>query len=398
MRPRRPRTLVYLTWLLMLLAVATLAVSLAPAQGEVGRGSLRGSLVAAPRPVPVGITARLAERSDADLARVVSRLRAAGVDYVKEDVSWRALEPSPGVYDWSSMDRWVSAATEGGLGIIALPLDPPSWATPAWNVAPVGGSGRLAAFSSFVRSLVERYGAHGSFWKENPELPARPIRYYDIWNEPYVARFWGRGFPDPGGYARMFRAVVRGARPADPRARFLLEADTRVLAGGRPRNPFLAKMLRAVPDLARYAYAVSVHPYQGDGDSPRECSRPAGRRELARDWKATALDFCRIADIRRLLDARGARRVRIWITEVGWSSAPRARNSVTKAAQARYVRQVFDLLRTRYRGMVSGLVWYEYQSSQARPWDQEDYFGLVRPDGAPKPAWHSFARQARRGL
>ena len=110
------------------------------------------------------------------------------------------------------------------------------------------------------------------------------------------------------------------------------------------------------------------------------------------------LDFCRIADIRRLLDAHGARRVRIWITEVGWSSAPRARNSVTKAAQARYVRQVFDLLRTRYRGMVSGLVWYEYQSSQARPWDQEDYFGLVRPDGAPKPAWHAFARQARRGL
>ena len=99
-----------------------------------------------------------------------------------------------------------------------------------------------------------------------------------------------------------------------------------------------------------------------------------------------------------MLDAGGARRVRIWITEVGWSSAPRARNSVTEATQARYVRQVFSLLRTRYRGMVSGLVWYEYQGSRERPSDREDHFGLVRPDGTPKPAWHALARQARRGL
>ena len=326
MRPRHPRSLVYLTWLLSLLAVATLAVSLAPARGEAGRGSLHGSLVSGPPHVPVGITARLSERSDGDLARVVSRLRSAGVAYVKEDVSWRTLEPSRGVYDWSSMDRWVAAAAGGGLRIIALPCDAPRWAMPRWNYAPVRGSGRLADFSDFVRELVERYGNRGAFWQEHPELAARPIRYYDIWNEPYVRRFWGREFPDPGGYARMFKAVVKAARPADPGARFMLEADTRVLATGYPGKPFLAAMLRAVPRLGSYAYAVSVHPYQADGESPRECSRPRPSRGVRRDWRATVLDFCRIADIRRMLDAAGARRVRIWITEVGWSSAPRARN------------------------------------------------------------------------
>ncbi len=397
MRPRRPRSLVYLTWLLSLLAVTTLAVSLAPARGEAGRGAVRGSLVPAPGPVPVGITARLAERSDGDLARVVSRLRSAGVTYVKEDVSWRTVEPSRGVYDWSSMDRWVAAAARGGLRVIALPCDAPRWAMPHWNDAPVRGSGGLADFSAFVRELVERYGTRGAFWQEHPELRARPIRYYDIWNEPYERRFWARRFPNPGGYARMFKAVVKAARPADRRARFLLEADTRVLAG-YPGKPFLAAMLRAVPRLGNYAYAVSVHPYQGDGASPHECSRPQPSWGVSRDWRATVLDFCRISDIRRMLDAAGARRVKIWITEVGWSSAPRARTGVTKAAQARYVRQVFNLLRSRYRGMVSGLVWYEYQSSQAHPWDEEDYFGLVKPSGAPKPAWRVFARQARRGL
>ena len=59
----------------------------------------------------------------------------------------------------------------------------------------MGGSGRLASFSAFVRSLVERYGTGGTFWEENPDLAARPIRYYDIWNEPYVPRFWGGDIP-----------------------------------------------------------------------------------------------------------------------------------------------------------------------------------------------------------
>ena len=72
----------------------------------------------------------------------------------------------------------------------------------------------------------------------------------------------------------MFRAVVKAARPADPRARFLLEADT-LLATGHPGKPFLAAMLRAVPNLDAYAYAVSVHPYQGD---ERYASAPAKRR------------------------------------------------------------------------------------------------------------------------
>ena len=110
------------------------------------------------------------------------------------------------------------------------------------------------------------------------------------------------------------------------------------------------------------------------------------------------LDFCRIADIRRLLDAHGAHRVRIWITEVGWSSAPRARNSVTKATQARYVRQVFASCGRDTGGWSRGWSGTSTRAPRLGPSDQEDYFGLVRPDGTPKPAWHAFARQAERGL
>ena len=117
-----------------------------------------------------------------------------------------------------------AAAADGGLRIIALPCDAPRWAMPHWNDAPVRGSGRLADFSAFVRELVERYGTRGSFWQEHPELHARPIRYYDIWNEPYERRF-GRA----SSGSRRVCADVQGSRE-DGEAR---GSQSTLPAGGR---------------------------------------------------------------------------------------------------------------------------------------------------------------------
>lgn len=377
--------------LLAALAVPIVAERL-PAQLAMSSPTAAAAVASQTAGVQVGIKARLSTRTDAGLSRVTRRLRAAGVTHVREDVSWARIERSPGVFRWEGMDRWVVAATQNDLEIIALVGDSPAWATPGWNVAPTGAA-PLADFSNFVRRLVQRYGTNGAFWRAHPELKPVPIRYYDIWNEPYVSRFWSDRFPDPAGYARMFKAVVQAARPVDPRARFLLEADTRVIETGWPWQPFLSAMFDAVPDLGEYAYAVSVHPYQGDGGSPRTCSRPTPSRGVKQDWRATVLQFCRIEDIRRILDARGAHDTRIWITEIGWSTAPHGKGSVSERRQAAYVSEVFDLLRAR-RGLVSGVVWYEYQAPARDPARHGEFFGLVGPDGTPKPAWDAFRAEA----
>ena len=344
--------------------------------------------------VPIGIKARLSDRDDSALAQVTAKLRATGVSIVREDVAWSTIEPRPGRYYWDGMDRWVSAAAGQGLEVMAILGSPPTWATPSWNVAPTGG-GPLSAFSDFVRAVVARYGTGGEFWQSHPGLQAVPIRYWDIWNEPYASRFWAGESPDPAAYAEMFKAVVEAARSVDPAARFLLEADTRIVSDGWPWKPFLAAMFDAVPDLGRYAYGVSVHPYQGDGGSPRSCT-PSTRYPGSRArWQATALQFCRIADVHQILAAHGAGDLKIWITEIGWSTAPGAEAGVSDAAQARYVQQVFELLRTRYQGLVSGLIWYEYQGPESNPSELDKYLGLVRSDGVAKPAWGAFAEELR---
>lgn len=394
MPARRPQSPVRLALLLAAVTLLLAADRLPALPGPPSPAAAATGPSEAPPGLPVGIRARLPERSGEDLRRVVSTLRRAGVSHVRENVSWGKIEPLPGVFRWEETDRWVAAAARGRLEIIALVGGPPGWATSAWNVAPVRGA-PLADFSRFVRRLVARYGSTGSFWRVNPNLPRVPITLYDIWNEPWVSRFWSRDFPDPAGYARMFKAVVQAARPADPRSRFLLEADTRVIETGWPWRPFLSAMFDAVPDLGKYADGVSVHPYQGDGGSPRACSRPEPSRGIERDWRTTVSEFCRLTDIRRILDSRGAGATGIWVTEIGWSTSRAERSGVSEAEQADRVAEVFELLRAD-AGLVEGVAWYEYQGPEADPARADQFLGLVRPDGTPKPAWRAFAAEARR--
>ena len=37
-----------------------------------------------------------------------------------------------------------------------------------------------------VRKVIERFGPNGSLWKENPSVPALPVTYVEIWNEPNI--------------------------------------------------------------------------------------------------------------------------------------------------------------------------------------------------------------------
>jgi hypothetical protein len=395
MTPKVRKTVCFAACLVALLAAAA-AISASPSSG---RGIQQA--VAIDRepaaPTPVGIVARLGDRSDAELQHVAAKLQASGVTFIREDVDWSTIQPHPGHTYWGSMDRWVAAAAEHDLQIMGVLGSSPEWIAPQWNDPPTSGP-QLEAFSAFVREALARYGSNGSFWQEHPGLPADPIEYWDIWNEPYVARFWGPGPPDPAAYARMFKSVVQASQGADPSSRFMLEADTRIVSSGWPWKPFLAAMFDAVPDLGKYAYGVSVHPYQGEGASPRACTPFTRSPGVQARWQATALQFCRITDIRRFLDDHGAAALKLWITEVGWSTAPEAELAVSEETQARYVQQTFDLLHTTDRGLVSGLIWYEYQSAEASPTELDDYFGLVRPDGEPKAAWRVFVEEATSGL
>ena len=104
------------------------------------------------------------------------------------------------------------------------------------------------------------------------------------------------------------------------------------------------------------------------------------------------------------MNARGNRRAKIWVTELGWETEGRATASWSGAAARRDASRSFAYLRRhRHRGRLRlrGVVYYSWRDSRPYPPHYKDMWGLhtgvLRLDGSPKPAYHAF-RRAVRGL
>ena len=345
-------------------------------------------------PPLIGLYGRLMGRSGANLVETVTRLRSIGVQFSREDFAWETLEPQSGQPDWSASDALMKASALQGLQIIPVIWGSPKWIASTWNTGP-SSPADVAAYANFVREVVARYGSQGTFWTQNPSIPRDPITYYDLWNEPYFPGFWSNG-PNPAVYAQLFKQAVIAARPADPNAKFLLEANTSSYTSGAPA--FLSAMFSAVPDLGSYAYGLSVHPYASNGWGPNYCSRYTPNRGVETDWRSTLYQVCRVEDERRILDAYGASNVTLWITEIGWTTTPGASNSVSEAEQATDVRELFAMLRGRWNGLVAGVQWYDYQDAAPSGSATPDGYGLLRANGTPKPSWNAFVEELARGV
>jgi hypothetical protein len=73
-----------------------------------------------------------------------------------------------------------------------------------------------------MTTLVQRYGPNGAFWAQHPELPVRPIREWQIWNEPNQPVFNWSDQPFAADYVALLRAARSAVLAADPGAKIVL--------------------------------------------------------------------------------------------------------------------------------------------------------------------------------
>lgn len=308
------------------------------------------------------------KQSRANGARLVRR---SGATIARDDFQWSIIEPRRGQYDWSQPDAIVAAAAGGGLRTLPILGGTPAWAGPDENAMPTDP----ADYARFATRVVERYGPGGVFWREHPKLdPALAIEWFELYNEPYLQPTNPDG-PDPAAYARTVRAAVPAARAANPRARFLLAADTTGVNREGRETPWLTALYDAVPDLGRYFDGVAVHPY-ADEQSPTRY-RSGGRER----WQTP-----RIEEMRETLVDRGEARKPMWITEIGWSTCDGGEECVDERRQARNLAETFDLASNRWRYVEAVLV-YTLGDFPAPPKAKEGSFGILRSDLTPKPSW-----------
>lgn len=305
--------------------------------------------------------------------------RQAGVTLLRQNFDWSRIEPSRGVFDFSMTDRFVLAAAKEGIEVMPLLFGEPAWATSR----PVGNASRAAFpprrindFAEYAAAVAMRYGTNGSLWLEHPDVRPRPVRAYQVWNEPNLPIYWADR-PSPKRYAALLRGTHRALHQADPRAKVVTAGLPKSKHGMR-LGTYIKRLYRA--GAGRAIDILGVNPY------------------------APSLKGIE----KQLREARGAlpkrfRRTPLWITEIGWSTGgpPTKGRFVGVHGQARLVKQVFGgLARHRKHWRLRGIIYYAWKDAPVYPGGKDFWglhTGLYAIDGAPKPAVR-ILRQVTRSL
>jgi hypothetical protein len=299
-------------------------------------------------------------------------IAASGATSVRIAFHWHAGQPlGPGAVDFVVYDAPVLAAAQQGLDVLPVVVSAPPWARrDATDTA--SPPRNPADYAAFLTALVHRYGRGGSLWAEHPEVRPRPVRAWQLWNEPNLRGYWSQQ-PFANGYVRLLKVARAALRAADPHALAILaglpngwDALRRIYqAGGR-----------------RYFDAVAIHPYTARADQ-------VPRYVLA---------------ARRVMRRFGDRRKPIWVTEISWPAAKgRAKDPIGIATddrgQAQRLRRgLTALAAARRRLRVRRVYWYTWLSAESST-SVFAWSGLRRlHDGAviSTPALAAFRATARR--
>jgi hypothetical protein len=324
------------------------------------------------------------------------RLSRGGVRSVRIPILWGAVQQRRGgPIDWSGIDEIVKRTSVAGLRVLPFVTGAPTWAVPQATLHESGNTVRspahlpasgaaAAAWSNLLTQSVLRYGPNGTYWAENPQVPKRPIREWQIWNEQNFVYFVAK--PNPAEYAKLVKLSAAALKGADPGAKVIL--------GGmfaRPKNSkhpgkksasrrnyfaadFLEQMYRS-PGVRTKFQGVALHPYT------YYFQELTGEIEELREVMAEGHDA-----------AKG-----LEITELGWSSEHPERSDLFKkgvGGQAKQLKGSFSLFKSKAaKWRLKSVYWFSVDD-QAGSCNFCGGSGLFATGFKPKRSWFEYVRFA----
>jgi hypothetical protein len=325
-------------------------------------------------------------------------LKKGGVKEMRVAMLWGAIQPTRGgAENWGEFDALAERAAKSGIELLPFVIGAPTWAVPNANVPgapgtkaparlPVAGTAGKA-WSNFLKAAVARYGSDGTFWSENPTVPAKPVKAWQIWNEPNFKYFVAH--PNPAEYGKLVKLSSAAIKSVDPRAQVVLgglfakPAGARYLKGKRvvhATSPnwfgsyFLERMYKANPGIKSRFQGVALHPYV------------ARYRQLPPE----------IEELRGVMQRSGDAAKGLWVTELGWSSeAPQGPSNVFavgSAGQARELKGAFSLLKkdaAKFR--LRHVYWFSVDDAPATC-NFCNGSGLFKKGFVPKKSWTEFTK------
>ena len=270
-----------------------------------------------------------------------SAMEAAGFRWARVDMTWDAIEPEPGSYNWGATDAAALLAKSAGIRLVGILGYCPGWASsgPTKFYPPKSAS----LWSEYVAAVVGRY--------------CDSVYAWILWNEPNCDTYF-RGTPEE--YIEL--VLLPGSSSAK-------EADPSCLIAGPDLahrtschwEPWLETVLRRAGD--RFDI-ISHHCYQQRLD---EVFRNLDGSKWP--WEPPA--------VRKIVEECGQGHKPFWLTESGWNS-----QRVGEEVQAKNLLGLIEGCRSR--SWIERVFIYELNDSLVEPG-----FGILRVDGSPKSAFQA---------
>lgn len=131
------------------------------------------------------------------------------------NVAWKDVNPSNGVYDYTTLDAWADTHYKKGRKLLYTVYQTPTWASArptdvgpyssqGWNAEPAN----MATLTTFCTNLAQRMVNRGT-----------PIKYWEVSNEPNFVSNGNRFYSGTQAkLSEMVRTVSQAVKAVDPTA------------------------------------------------------------------------------------------------------------------------------------------------------------------------------------
>lgn len=324
-----------------------------------------------------------------DRGLIVDRTVEAGFDWLKQQVEWHQTEPiEKDGFDWRELDKVVAAVSSAELNLFLSVVRAPEWALGDRAHGPPADP---LDFRDFMQALAGRYRGR--------------VQAYELWNEANLAREWGYGQIDAGEFVELMLAGHQGVKAGDPQAITVGGAltpagdvdipDQKVQAVDDVR--FLQQIYAYRDGIARDAFdAWGVHPGGFNNAPTQEIGSERGS-----GWNGHgSFYFQRFTQHRAVMEEHGDGDKPIWLTEMGWSTANADPaygfgTDNSEDDQAQFLVDAFRLIREDAPYITHAFVWNLNFQTVVGPQDEKFAFGVLRPDGSPRPAFTALKEMTK---
>jgi hypothetical protein len=327
-------------------------------------------------PADLGFFEDLQYLTGAALSKRLDQIAATGAKRARFQMIWSNIQNRDATtYTWRFYDDLINGLVTRGIAPLAVLGTTPTWARPAGCVVETCEPASAQKFGAFARKAAGRYAAMG-------------LHDWEIWNEPNAAKFY-RPVPNAGRYAALLKAAGPAIKEADPTATIITGglAPTDEVRDGAGRVAKVAPL-----DYLSQVYAAGARSsFDAVGWHPYTFPRLPG---TANDLDAWFQLYGTATNLRDLMEANGDGAKKVWATEFGAHTDPQGEGYVTEARQASILDQGISLWQSL--SWAGPMFVYRYQDTGTDQSDREQFFGLIRADGTPKPALGVFKSYASR--